>query len=994
MLRAPVRSGIVLRQLRVRLKSSSSFIRSTFIEYFETNHGHKHIKSSSVVPLYDPSVPFVNAGMNQFKGVFLGKVAAPCARAVNSQKCVRVGGKHNDLDVVGTDGTHHTFFEMLGNWSFGDYYKKDACKMAWNLLLGPYGLKPENLVVTYFSGDAAIGLTADTECRDIWRTIGVPDSRLIAKGAKDNFWEMGTTGPCGPCTEIHYVNPDGSLTEIWNLVFIHCHRDANGKVRGLNKRHVDTGMGLERMASILQGVPSNYDTDLFQPIIRAIEKNSKVSPYGGSYERAAVLDAAYRRLADHARMISVCLADGVFPASNLSLKQIMRKSFKISTDVFQNPQLLKILYNEVVATLGSTYPELAAKEADAKLIIDHEELAYAKMRLNLKKKWKELSRQYPEVEELSDVELTAFAIGYKEFKETMAKQKSTEMPGELVFKLYDTHGFQESIINRIAQLNNYTIDNTGFWKLLSKHKTRHKTAFQEQDKAKGLLFQEAIKTLKKNGYSNTNDQPKYDYTYNGKKIEFKPLKTKIIGILNEDCVWIDYLETCENRPYYIVTKDTNFYCEEGGQAADEGMIFFNEDIALDVRSVFKIQDFVFHKGYFAVAGSRTCVQCDMEVEMEIDGDRRVKLMQNHTGVHLLNAAIRRVLPNSAVCPTGSSVTDQGLSLHLSVYGEKLSQDVMMDVQDLIRESIRCDAPIETRVLDSVQLSRESGVLTVPGETYPEQGLRLVTAAPPLVSKELCCGTHVPSTGALDEFCVTLVKGAGGQHPTVHALTGERAKQARELFCRAQKLDQVIDLIEPARKKEEVSLIRQQLATLCGAGGAPYAEYAKCLALIDSFANRDVPQNDLALNSIAETEVREAVSQAVQDGRRFVVHFLRCSYLMQHDGVAPALAEKHGLPTMVLGCAGGVLVAACSVPQDMATASFNARSWLGCAARVFSASVRARPDLTVAEMTPSKVSLINCEQLVQDAMRVAIKFAQSHIKENTEDSRSTQNRQQN
>lgn len=277
MLRAPVRSGIVLRQLWVRLKSSSSFIRSTFIEYFESSHGHKHVKSSSVVPLYDPSVPFVNAGMNQFKGVFLGKVAAPCARAVNSQKCVRVGGKHNDLDVVGTDGTHHTFFEMLGNWSFGDYYKKDACKMAWDLLLGPYRLKPENLVVTYFSGDAAIGLKADTECRDIWKAIGVPESRLIAKGAKDNFWEMGATGPCGPCTEIHYVHPDGSLTEIWNLVFIHCHRDTNGKVKGLTKRHVDTGMGLERMASILQGVPSNYDTDLFQPIIRAIEKACTIS---------------------------------------------------------------------------------------------------------------------------------------------------------------------------------------------------------------------------------------------------------------------------------------------------------------------------------------------------------------------------------------------------------------------------------------------------------------------------------------------------------------------------------------------------------------------------------------------------------------------------------------------------------------------------------------------------------------------------------------------
>ncbi|CAH2094814.1 unnamed protein product [Euphydryas editha] len=299
-----------------RLKSSSSFIRNTFIDYFKDNHGHKHIKSSSVVPLCDPTVPFVNAGMNQFKGVFLGVVDAPCSRAVNSQKCIRVGGKHNDLDLVGMDGHHHTFFEMLGNWSFGDYYKKEACQMAWNLLLGPYKLKPENLLVTYFEGDAIIGLQEDRECRDIWKEIGVQSSHIKAHGARDNFWEMGLTGPCGPCTEIHYINPDGSLTEIWNIVFIQCNREADGSVTALRRQHVDTGMGLERMTALLQGVPSNYDTDLFRPLINVIEKNSKgVSPYSASYKSDAAVDRAYRRLADHARMIGACLADGVFPSS-------------------------------------------------------------------------------------------------------------------------------------------------------------------------------------------------------------------------------------------------------------------------------------------------------------------------------------------------------------------------------------------------------------------------------------------------------------------------------------------------------------------------------------------------------------------------------------------------------------------------------------------------------------------------------------------------------
>ncbi|KAF9416152.1 hypothetical protein HW555_006404 [Spodoptera exigua] len=978
MYRVPVKSGISLQRLLVRQKHSSSSIRSTFIEYFEVNHGHKHVKSSSVVPLYDPTVPFVNAGMNQFKGVFLGKVAPPCAKAVNSQKCVRVGGKHNDLDVVGTDGHHHTFFEMLGNWSFGDYYKKEACEMAWQLLLGPYGLKPENLVVTYFSGDVAIGQKMDTDCRDIWRKIGVADSRLMARGARDNFWEMGTTGPCGPCTEIHFVNPDGSLTEIWNLVFINSFRDDNGKVNSLAKYHVDTGMGLERMAAILQGVPSNYDTDLFQPLIKAIEKNSKgVSPYGGSYAPDAVLDAAYRRLADHARMISVCLADGVFPAT-------------------------RILYDEVVETLGTTYPELVTKEIDAKLIIDHEEQGYAKMRSGLKKKMRDLVKQYPEVKTLSDVELPGFVQGYKELKETMAKQKSTEIPGDLVFKLYDTHGLQEDLIKRIADLNKLSIDNKGFWSLLAKHKARHKTAIKEQDN-RGQLFDEALKNLRSNGYVNTNDQPKYDYIQKEKKIEFKTLKTKIIGILNEDLDWIDFLDPCSDRPYYIVTKDTNFYCEEGGQEADRGAIYFNQNMVMEVDSVFKLQDFVFHKGHFLLTNEKktNCVHCDMDVELEIDEERRLKLMQNHTGVHLLNAAVRRVLSKSAICPTGSSVTENGLSLNLSVYGEKLSHKVMMDVQDLIRESIKCNAPIDTRIVDSVQLSREPGVVTIPGETYPEVGTPSRHCFPTssfqvnIYHRELCCGTHLPTTGALGEFCVTSVKGAGGQTPCIHALTGDKAKQARELFCRAEKLEQVIDLVDPDRKKEEISLIRNELSSLCGTSGAPYGEYAKCLDLLDSFSKREVHKNDLALHSMASTEISEVVSQAEREGRRFVVHFVRVSYLMAGPAAQAALAPRRALPAMLLGCAGGVLVAACSVPPEMVTQSFTARTWLGCAARVFGASLQGDDhDHTHAIMTPSKVSLINCEQLVQDAMRVAIKFAQSHIKENTEQSRNTQNRQQN
>ncbi|XP_059047969.1 alanine--tRNA ligase, mitochondrial [Achroia grisella] len=1000
----------------IRFKSSSSFIRSTFIDYFVSQHGHKHVKSSSVLPLFDPTVPFVNAGMNQFKGVFLGNVDPPYPRVVNSQKCVRVGGKHNDLDVVGTDGHHHTFFEMLGNWSFGDYYKKEACQMAWDLLLGPYRLKPENLVVTYFSGDAVIGLPEDKECRDIWKQIGVPESRLRGLGAADNFWEMGVTGPCGPCTEIHYVHPDGTLTEIWNLVFIQCNRESNGSVSALRRQHVDTGLGLERAAALLQGVPTNYHTDLFQPIIQAIHKNSKGTPaYSHRYGPEATLDTAYRRLADHARMVAVCLADGAFPAANLNLKQVMRKSFKISTDVFHNPRLLACLYDEVMNTLGTTYPELETKEKDAKVIIEHEMQAYEKMRAGLAKKWRDLVKQYPEVEVLSDVELGGFALGYKEFKETVSKQNATVIPGDLVFKLYDTHGFQEELIERIAKLNSLEIDKKEFWKLLSQHKSRHKTAFKEQSSNKGLLFDQTIEKLIKSGTTSTNDSHKYEYLVIDNKIQFEPLKTNVVAILNEDCEWIDYLEPCESRPYYLVTKDTNFYCEEGGQIADRGIIRLNKDVALKVDSVFKIRGFVFHKGYFEANKGGDCnyINYKSDVSLEIDSARRLNIMRNHTGVHLLNAAIKQVLPNSVVCQIGSGVTEKGLYLNLSVYGEKLSQDVVLQAQELIRQSIQANAHVETRLVEDPQVVETELVTTVPGQVYPESGLRLVGVKAPLLSKELCCGTHVPSTGIIEDFCITNVKGAGGNTPTIHALTGDAAKQVRELFCRAEKLEQVIDLVSSERREEEISRIKQQLLELCGSTGAPYGEHAHCLARVNTLLKRDVNKNEMALQAIAEAEVREVFAEAQNAGRNFVVHFLRCSYLMQADGLAQALAAGGALtaggapddgtqaPSLLLGCAGGNILATCRVPQGMVNSSFCAERWLGCVAAVFGSKLRTTAGIEptlYAEMTAAKVSLINCEQLVQDAMLVAIKYAQAHIKHNGHSSdtrgQNSKNRQHN
>lgn len=266
----------------------------------------------------------------------------------------------------------------------------------------------------------------------------------------------------------------------------------------------------------------------------------------------------------------------------------------------------------------------------------------------------------------------------------MAKQKSAVIPGELVFKLYDTHGFQSELIERIASINNLEIDKKRFWKLLADHKSRHKTAFKEQTSNRGLLFDTAVEKILKEGFKSTNDQHKYDYLAVGNEIQFKPLKTKLLAILNQECDWIDFLEPCEDRPYYLVTEDTNFYCEEGGQIADSGTIFFNDNVTFNVDNVFKIRDFVFHKGHFKVVASNSYVNYRSDVVLEIDADKRLNVMRNHTGVHLLNSAIRKVLPNSVVCQTGSSVTDRGFSLNLCVYGDKLTQKVILAAQELIR----------------------------------------------------------------------------------------------------------------------------------------------------------------------------------------------------------------------------------------------------------------------------------------------------------------------
>nr|CAG4643742.1 EOG090X01LY [Lepidurus arcticus] len=412
-------------------KLRSTEIRDAFVSYFVRND-HVYVKSSPVLPYNDPSLHFVNAGMNQFKPVLLGNISSPYRRVVNSQKCIRVGGKHNDLNDVGRDGYHHTFFEMLGNWSFGDYFKAEACQLAWELLTKEYGIPSSKLFVSYFEGDETIGLPPDEECFEIWRSLGyyysVLPSHILPFGVRENFWEMGLTGPCGPCTEIHFDrsgNPASArqlvnagseeVIEIWNLVFMQYNKLASGDLVRLPAQHVDTGMGLERITAVLSGVKSNYDTDLFQPLLRAISQRSKTT-YGGQLDDD--MDVNYRILADHARMITVALADGMFPDSSHRLRKVLRSALSISRHQFQQRSQLLIDLAHIF-----------------------EEDLFFDLQSKSSTEWNQITQKYPALSVLDCQETPGLVSAVKDIEGLLSPKmaKNANLDGDLAFKLYDTY---------------------------------------------------------------------------------------------------------------------------------------------------------------------------------------------------------------------------------------------------------------------------------------------------------------------------------------------------------------------------------------------------------------------------------------------------------------------------------------------------------------------------------------------------------------------------
>lgn len=703
---------------------SSKAIRKQFIEFFE-NKQHKAVPSAPVIPIDDPTLLFTNAGMNQFKNIFLGEVEAQYKRVVDSQKCIRAGGKHNDLDEVGRDGYHHTFFEMLGNWSFNDYYKKEAISWAWELLTDVWNL-PKNLLY-------ATVHKSDQEAYELWKSeTDIDHDHIEFHGDKDNFWEMGNSGPCGPCSEIHIdrgiefcnlqhdpnhkcrVNGDcHRYIELWNLVFIQFNRDEEGNLHPLQHKYVDTGAGFERICQVLQNKTSNYDTDLFIPLIKEIEKLSGNKYYQD--ERGT----SHRVIADHIRALAFAISDGEMPSNEgrgYVLRRILRRAAHHGRLLNLKEPFLFELVDVVSKILGHHYVELEEKLVHTKLIIKVEEKRF---NLTLDK-------------------------GIEKFEEIIAeiKAKNTEIsksiiPGEKAFMLYDTYGFPLDLTKIMAEVADFEVDENGFNSEMEKQKKRAREA------------------------------NKFDLeTSFTRKLDLHPsISTKFIGYrkskLKAEMIkhFVD-----EEKEVIIVLDKTPFYAESGGQTADHGLIY-NSDFKAKISDVQKENDVFFHFGKL-ISGEIT----SNEVTAEIDVERRKSTARNHTATHLLHKALRDVLGDH-VQQKGSLVNPDHLRFDFTHFNQVSRQELDV-IERSVNAKVRECLPLHTEV-KTIEVAKKDGAMALFGEKYGEN-VRVISIAD--YSKELCGGTHLNYTGEIGLFKITSEASIAAGIRRIEAITGVQAEK--------------------------------------------------------------------------------------------------------------------------------------------------------------------------------------------------------------------------
>lgn len=714
-------------------------IRSEFIDFF-LKRGHSFIRSAPLFISDDPTLLFTNAGMNQFKSYFLNVSEPVTTRAVNSQRCIRVSGKHNDLEEVGISPHHHTLFEMLGNWSFGDYYKKEAIKWAWELLTEVWSLPREKLWVTVFR-DEKDEIPEDTDAYQFWKNVpGIDPDKICFFGRKDNFWEMGETGPCGPCTEIHMdrgpgfcdkqrlpghvcsVNGDcRRIVELWNLVFIQYNRTGENELEDLPKHHVDTGMGLERITAVLQNAPSNYETDLFLPIMDELQKLA-----GQTDEQRKQAVTAYRVIADHIRAASFLLADGVMPSNEWRgyvLRRIIRRAVRFGTKVgFDKPFLFRVA-DSFIRIMAPVYSELSDSSTHISSMLKSEEQRF----------FKTLEQGLPRVTDVI---------------ESAHKSGLTMIPGEEIFKLYDTYGFPVDIAREIVEEAGMKFDTIGFESAMDEQRNRARSAWKKDSDISEHDFwtrlHDKLGPIAFTGYETVND-------------------TGIILAIVDSEELINSASQSDKEFLFIVNP-TPFYAESGGQVGDTGILE-------TPSSRIKVLDTIMMNGGFPVLKGQVLqgdVKVGESVTASIHAINRKATARNHTATHLLHHALRHVL-GEHVKQAGSLVSPERMRFDFTHFAG-ISSDVLIEIEQGVNDAILADLPVMTEIM-SLDEAIAAGVIALFGEKYDES-VRVVRV--PGISAELCGGTHVARTGEIGLFKILSESGISAGVRRIEAVTGNES----------------------------------------------------------------------------------------------------------------------------------------------------------------------------------------------------------------------------
>ena len=723
---------------------NSQSIRKTFLEFFESK-SHKIVPSAPIVVQNDPTLMFTNAGMNQFKDFFLGNKVAGQKRVADTQKCLRVSGKHNDLEEVGIDTYHHTMFEMLGNWSFGDYFKEEAIDWAWELLTDRFGLPKDRFYATIFEGDSVVRLAQDAEAKSYWLKH-LPEDRVLNGNKKDNFWEMGDTGPCGPCSELHIdlrpqsevdkvaghelVNQDHpQVVEVWNLVFIQYNRLANGTLENLPEKHVDTGMGFERLAMAIQRKQSNYDTDVFQPLIQYVAKKAGVS-YGADEK----IDIAVRVISDHIRAIAFTIADGQLPSNNKAgyvIRRILRRAVRYGYTFldFKEPFLYELL-DILVDQFDGVFPELVSQKEFIAKVIKEEELSF----------------------------LRTLDNGLRKL-DGLISGDSTLIEGSTAFELYDTYGFPLDLTALIARENGMEIDEVGFQKEMEVQKNRSKNA-GKQTMGDWTVVGEGEET-KFIGYT--------DVTANTKVLRYREITQK------------------DKKQFQVVLETTPFYAESGGQVGDTGFLEFG-DQKVQVVDTKKENDLIVHfldKLPFDLSG---------DVNAVVDESRRRLTENNHSATHLLHAALRQVLGDH-VQQKGSLVNNKLLRFDFSHF-TKMADEEIAQVEQIVNQKIRENIILDEKQNVPIGEAQAMGAMALFGEKYGDF-VRVITFDP-AYSVELCGGTHVPRTGNIGQFKIV---SEGSSAAGVRRIEAVTAIEAEKYF--GHKLNLIAEVEEILKKPKDL-----------------------------------------------------------------------------------------------------------------------------------------------------------------------------------------------